>query len=112
MSRVLRESSSSPSVTEIFKGLLTFISKKSASLNGVLLLAPKQQSMASSIVDLPLSPGPTRQLTPGVGNHSNLAKVLKFSIRRYLIRAIQPPPPNSRPTLLSRTYVIMPEPCG
>lgn len=36
------------------------------------------RSMASRMVDLPLSPGPTKQLMPGVGNQDRVLMLLKF----------------------------------
>ena len=62
--------------------------KKSASENWTLRLAPRHRSIASSTVDLPLSPGPIRQLMPGVGHQVSHWMPRKLAISIFLIRAM------------------------
>ena len=48
--------------------------------------------MASRMVDLPLSPGPIRQFTPGLGSQRRLLTARKFSISSTRTNAILLPP--------------------
>lgn len=63
--------------------------KKSASENWTLRLASRHRSTAFSTVDLPLSPGPIRQLMPGVGHQASSWMPRKLAISIFLIRCRQ-----------------------
>jgi len=65
-------SSRLPSVNVMLIEFVTSKPKKSESENWTLRLAPRHRSIASNTVDLPLSPGPIRQLMPGVGHQLKL----------------------------------------
>ena len=54
--------------------------------------APRQRSVASRIVDFPLSPAPTRQLTPSPGSQRSRLIARKFSISSTRINATLPAP--------------------
>ncbi len=64
-------SSRLPSVSVMLIEFVMSRPKKSASEIWIFRLAPKHRSIASNTVDLPLSPGPIKQLIPGVGYQTN-----------------------------------------
>lgn len=81
-------SGSAPSVTAISMVRETSRPKKSVSPKGALLRAPRHRSMASRMVDLPLSPGPIRQFTPLDGVQSSVCIERKLRISRRRTRVI------------------------
>ena len=72
-------------------GTSTFMAKKSMSPNELLRRAPRQRSIASRILDFPLSPGPMRQLMPGDGAQSSACIDRKLLIFSRRMRATEPP---------------------
>src|SRR5690606_23171491 len=60
---------------------------KSVSLNATFGRAPRQRSIASRLLDLPLSQGPTRQLMPSEGVQVSPRMQRKFSISSLRMRA-------------------------
>jgi hypothetical protein len=62
---------------------------ESASVNCRFRRAPRQKSIASRMVDFPLSPGPIRQLMPAEGDQVSCLMLRKFSIVIWRIRAME-----------------------
>ena len=102
-------SGSAPRVTAILIGASTFSSQKSVSASISDRRAPMEKSIASSTVDLPLSPGPMRQLTPGLGIQRSALTPRKFSISTARISVM--PPLDRRPAAPGAREHGRPTPC-